>query len=72
MPECLVVGGHRYLALNCHMRQKSLNLRLPHVARMPLIMKINELFHPVHVGFFRSKAIVQVTDLFPQLIQQQS
>jgi hypothetical protein len=35
-------------------------------------MKMNELFHPVHIGLFGSQAIVKVTDLFPQLIQQPS
>jgi hypothetical protein len=33
-------------------------------------MKINELFHPIHIRLFGSEAIVQVTDLFPQLVQQ--
>jgi hypothetical protein len=39
---------------------------------MLLLMKINELFHPIHIGLFGSQAIVKVTDVFPQLIQQPS
>jgi hypothetical protein len=37
---------------------------------MLLLMKIDELFHPIHIRLFGSKAIVQVMDLFPQLVQQ--
>jgi hypothetical protein len=39
---------------------------------MFLLMNINELFHPVRVRCLGERAIVQVVDLFPQLIQQPS
>jgi hypothetical protein len=39
---------------------------------MPLAIEINEFFHPAHIRVFGAKAIVQVSDLFPQPIQQPS
>jgi hypothetical protein len=39
---------------------------------MPLVMKINELFNPIQVRLLGAQAIVQATDLFPQLIWQPS
>jgi len=37
---------------------------------MPHLVKTDELFDPINVRFFGAKAIVQVTNLFTQLVQQ--
>ena len=37
-----------------------------------VVVKINELFYLILRSLFRPQAIVQTTDLFPQLIQQPS
>jgi len=49
---------------------KRFDLTLPHVPRMPHLVKTDELFDPINVCFFGAKAIVQVTNLLTQLVQQ--
>jgi restriction system protein len=45
--------------------QNPLHQNYRRVARMQLVMKINELFHPVHIRLFGANAIVQKADFFP-------
>lgn len=66
----LTMGSHRDLALHRQIGQVGLNLHLTHLTRMPLAMKIDEILDPVNIRFLSAQAIVQVTDLLPQLIQQ--
>jgi hypothetical protein len=63
VPICLTHSGYR-----C---QSSLLLP-PHVALMFFLMNITELFHTIRISSLGAQAIVQVMDLFPQLIQQPS
>ena len=41
-----------------------------HVARMPHLVKMDEFFDPVPIRFFGTQAIVKITILLSQLIQQ--
>jgi hypothetical protein len=59
------------LDLNLILSKSTRQLTL-HVVRMPLVMKTHELSRPKAKRRIGAQAIVQVTDLFPQLIQQPS
>ncbi len=64
------MGRHRDFALYRQVGQKRLHLSLTHLTRMPLAMKIDEILDPIDIRLLGAEAIVQVTDLLPQLIQQ--
>ena len=52
------------------MRQKGLDLRRPHVTRMPLARMPNKSFNPIDVSLLGAQTVVLESNLSPDLIQQ--
>ena len=48
----LVVRGSRYPPLVGQHGQKTFDLLLPHVSRMPLTVPFHKRAHPLHIGLF--------------------
>lgn len=68
--QSLPVGRNGHLALCDQVRQERFNFGLPHVTWMLQAVKPDEIFDPIHISLFGSEAIVQITNLLTQLIQQ--
>jgi hypothetical protein len=68
--EGLVVRRWRNVPLRGKHGEEGLNLRSAHVARMLQAMPSNEEAHPVDVGLFGAKAIVQIAHPLAYLVQQ--
>ena len=66
----LVVGGRRHLALVGQHAQERLDLRRPHVARMPQTMPTDEKPHPIRIQLFGAEAIVHIANPLPNLVHQ--
>ena len=66
----LVVRGHRYPTFGCQHGQERFDLALPHDAPVVDLVKTDERFDPMNVSFVGAKAIVQLTDLLTQPVQQ--
>src|ERR1700733_15698952 len=61
----LILSSRTDLGVNRQMTQEGLDLRRPHVTRMPAAMKLHIAPNPVQIGLFRSKRQMASTNLFP-------
>lgn len=65
--EGLAMGGYRDLALGGEHGKERLDLGFSHLAWVLQAMEVDEEARPVKVGFFGTKAVVQIANAFAQL-----
>ena len=65
----LVLGRRRHVPPRRQMAQEQLHLRPPHLRRMPLLMKQDELPHPRHITPLRRQRPMPHPKLLPQRLE---
>lgn len=66
----LLVRGYGHLALECQMREESLDFGSSQLARMPQMMKPDESSNPEDVCLLSSQTIVQTAEPLDELVEQ--